>query len=135
MECPECKSAHINKNGRKKGKQNYICVDCSRQFINNYQQHRGYTKETKQECLSMYVNGMGFRAIQRVKGIHNTTIRNWVKQVREILPDRCDPALTTKVGELADALRSKHPTIAARQDRSNTASDLGDGKTTSNPSC
>ncbi|MDE5068553.1 MAG: IS1 family transposase, partial [Trichodesmium sp. St16_bin4-tuft] len=26
MECPECRSTHINKNGKKKGKQNYICV-------------------------------------------------------------------------------------------------------------
>ncbi|MFN9673957.1 MAG: IS1 family transposase, partial [Microcystis sp.] len=27
-ECPECQSNHINKNGHKKGKQNYICVNC-----------------------------------------------------------------------------------------------------------
>ena len=26
MQCPECQSTHINKNGHKKGKQNYICV-------------------------------------------------------------------------------------------------------------
>lgn len=110
MECPECKSAHINKNGRKKGKQNYICVDCSRQFINGDREHRGYSKETRQECLSMYVNGMGYRAIQRVKGIHNTTIRNWVKQLPQVIPDNCEPVITTRVGELTDALRSKHPT-------------------------
>ncbi|WP_445299244.1 transposase-like zinc-binding domain-containing protein [Microcoleus sp.] len=23
MECPECKSTHVNKNGHKRGKQNY----------------------------------------------------------------------------------------------------------------
>ncbi|MEB3292101.1 MAG: IS1 family transposase, partial [Synechococcales bacterium] len=28
MECPECQSSHIRKNGIKKGKQNHICVDC-----------------------------------------------------------------------------------------------------------
>ncbi len=33
MECPECQSTHIRKNG---------------------------------ECLKMYVNGMGFRGIERV---------------------------------------------------------------------
>ncbi|WP_420094641.1 transposase-like zinc-binding domain-containing protein [Microcystis aeruginosa] len=32
MQCPECQSNHINKNGHKKGKQNYICVNCGRQF-------------------------------------------------------------------------------------------------------
>jgi transposase len=28
----------------------------------------------------MYVNGMGFRAIERVTEIHHTTIIGWVKQ-------------------------------------------------------
>lgn len=80
MKCPECKSTHINKNGRKKGKQNYLCVTCGRQFIDCYEQHRGYAQEVKDECLQMYVNGMGFREIERVKGVHHTTIMNWVKQ-------------------------------------------------------
>ncbi|XZO01751.1 MAG: transposase-like zinc-binding domain-containing protein [Microcoleus sp.] len=26
MQCPECKLTHICKNGKKKGKQNHICV-------------------------------------------------------------------------------------------------------------
>jgi transposase-like protein len=94
MECPECKSERINKNGCKRGKQNYICVECGRQFIDKYESHRGYAPEIKQECLTMYVNGMGFRAIERVKGIHNTTIMDWVKQVGELLPDYYDPELT-----------------------------------------
>jgi transposase-like protein len=37
MQCPECQSTYVNKNGHKKGKQNYICVDCGRQFIDSYQ--------------------------------------------------------------------------------------------------
>ena len=41
MKCPECKSSHVNKNGHKKGKQNYFCVDCGRQFIECYQPHKG----------------------------------------------------------------------------------------------
>ena len=68
MECPECKSTHINKNGKKRGKQNYICVSCKRQFLDSYQTQKGYCDEFKRECLTMYVNGMGFRAIARVKG-------------------------------------------------------------------
>jgi hypothetical protein len=115
MACPECKSERINKNGCKRGKQNYICVECGRQFIENYESHRGYAQEIKQECLTMYVNGMGFRAIERVKGIHNTTIMDWVKQVGELLPDYYDPARIPEVGELADALRSGFPTMEAHQ--------------------
>jgi transposase-like protein len=61
MQCPECKSTHINKNGNKKGKQNYICVECGRQFLDCYQTSRGYSDQFKRECLTMYVNGMGLR--------------------------------------------------------------------------
>ena len=43
MQCPECQSTHVNKNGQKKGKQNYICVGCGRQFIDGYQPHKGYS--------------------------------------------------------------------------------------------
>ncbi len=100
MQCPECKSKHIRKNGKNRGKQNYICVNCSRQFITDYNSHQGYSDEFKRECLKMYVNGMGFRAIERVKGVHHTTIITWVRQIGELLPDAYDPQTTPQVGEL-----------------------------------
>ena len=100
MKCPECLSTHVNKNGHKKGKQNYICVGCSRQFIDCYLPHKGYSEEVKRECLQMYVNGMGFRAIERVKGVHHTSIINWVKQVGELLHDAYEPETIPLVGEL-----------------------------------
>jgi transposase-like protein len=43
MGCPECDSTHIRKNEIKKGKQNHICVDCGRQFIDVYAKPRGLT--------------------------------------------------------------------------------------------
>jgi transposase-like protein len=70
--------AGLPKNGQKKGKHNYICVGCGRQFIDCYQPHKGYSEEVKRECLKMYVNGMGFRASERIKGVHHTSIINWV---------------------------------------------------------
>jgi transposase-like protein len=74
IKCPECKSTHVNKNGWKAGKQNHICVDCGRQFIDSYQSQQGYAEEIKKECLLMYVNGMGFRAIERIKGVHPRSV-------------------------------------------------------------
>jgi len=100
MQCPECQSTHVNKNGHKKGKQNYICVGCGRQFIEGYQPHKGYSEDVKRECLKMYVNGLGFRAIGRVKNVHHTTIINWVKQVGKLLPDFYEAEITPQVGEL-----------------------------------
>lgn len=100
MQCPECQSTHIRKNGKKKGKQNHICVDCGRQFIDCYDSPPGYAKEVKRECLLLYTNGMGFRAIERVKGVHHTTVITWVKQVGANLPDAYDPDNIPEVGEL-----------------------------------
>jgi hypothetical protein len=48
----------------------------------------------------MYVNGMGFRAIERVKNVHHTTIINWVKQVGTLLPDFYNPESIPDVGKL-----------------------------------
>ena len=70
---------------RKKAFQNYRCVQCGRQFITEYNRYQGYDDEFKRECLKMYVNGMGFRAIERVKGVHHTNIITWVKKVGELL--------------------------------------------------
>jgi transposase-like protein len=81
MQCPWCNSNHVNKNGRKKDKQNYICLDCRKQFIDSYDR-RGYAQVIKQECLEMYANGMRFREIEKIKGVHHTTIINWVNQLK-----------------------------------------------------
>jgi hypothetical protein len=48
----------------------------------------------------MYVNGMGFKAIERVKGVHHTSVINWVKQVGELLPNAYDSEIIPEVGEL-----------------------------------
>ena len=77
-----------------------IFCKCDRQFITEYNPHQGYDAEFKRECLKMYVNGMGFRAIERVKGVHHTTIITWVKEVGKLLPSAYDPESTPQVGEL-----------------------------------
>ena len=100
MECPECQSSHIRKNGTKKGKQNHLCMDCRRQFVIRNNAPRGYSDEFKRECLKMYVNGMGLRGIERVKGVHHTTVITWIKQVGGILPDAYAPDTIPQVGEL-----------------------------------
>jgi hypothetical protein len=83
-----------------RGKQNHICVACGRQFIDVYTAPKGYSDEVRATCLKMDVNGMGFRGIERVTGVHHTTVIHWVKQVGERLPDAYDPETTPEVGEL-----------------------------------
>jgi len=51
MQCPERRSTHIRKNGENKDKQNHICVDCGRQFIDCYETAKGYTDFVNECCL------------------------------------------------------------------------------------
>lgn len=64
MQCPKCESNRVVKNGRRKDKQNYLCRNCDRQFIDTYDQ-RGYSQEVKEHCLTLYCNGMGFGGNRR----------------------------------------------------------------------
>jgi len=79
MNCPKCGSTYINKNGHCRGKQNYRCKVCGRQFVES-RSVKGYSEDAKQICLKMYRDGAGFRAIERVTGISHNTVINWVKQ-------------------------------------------------------
>lgn len=74
MQCPRCKSTKTVKNGRRGDKQNYLCRNCNRQFIDTYDS-RGYSDEIKDHCLTLYYNRMGLRAIECSTGVcHNTVI-------------------------------------------------------------
>lgn len=48
----------------------------------------------------MYVNGMGFRGIERVTGVSRITIMDWVKQVGKLPPDSHNSETIPEVGEL-----------------------------------
>jgi transposase-like protein len=53
MQCPGGKSTHIRKNGiNETRQQNHICILGGRQFIDNYETHRGDNEKTKKECES-----------------------------------------------------------------------------------
>jgi IS1 family transposase len=41
----------------------------------------------KELCLKMYLNGMGFRGLERVTDISHTTIMNWVKKSSQQITD------------------------------------------------
>jgi insertion element IS1 protein InsB len=80
MNCPQCNSNQIRKNGNRRGKQNYQCKSCGRQFIEYYSSW-GYSKKIQEDCLTMYVNGNGFRAIERITQVNHNTVIRWVKKV------------------------------------------------------
>ncbi len=75
-------------------------MGCGRQFVVRNETRNKYSDEFKPDCLKMYVNGMGLRGIERVKGVHHTTVMTWIKQVGGVLPDAYAPDTVPQVGEL-----------------------------------
>ncbi len=47
----------------------------------------GYSSDVKELCVKMSLNGMGFRAIERVNGISHNTVLNWHRQVEALIRD------------------------------------------------
>ena len=107
MQCPTCESNHTVKNGRRKYKQNYLCRDCRRQFLDCYDA-KGYSSSTKKHCLTLYCNGMGFRAIERSTGVCHNTVIYWVQQVSRKLPEEnYEIPQTAQMDELQTFVGSK----------------------------
>ena len=99
MNCPKCDSNNIRKNGHRRGKQNYQCKNCGRQFIEFYSK-LGYPKKVKENCLTMYLNGNGFRAIERITKVNHNTVIRWVRQTGNQLPDSSKDYQIPQVGQL-----------------------------------
>ena len=97
INCPKCGGNNIRKNGHRRGKQNYQCKNCDseallqaeRQFIESYSEI-GYSQKVKEDCLTMYLNGNGFRAIERVTKVNHNTVIRWVRQAGNQLPSNDD---------------------------------------------
>ncbi len=88
-------------------KQSYLCRSCDRQFRETHT-FQGYPPEVKEYCLKLYLNGMGFRAIERVTGVCHNTVINWVKQADQALPDEdYEIPESTQVDELQTFVGSK----------------------------
>ncbi len=107
MPCSYCQSNQTVKNGRRNGIQSYLCRQCGRQFRET-QQQQGYPSVVKEHCLKLYLNGMGFRAIERVTGVNHNTVINLVKQANQVLPDEdYEIPETSQVDELQTFVGSK----------------------------
>jgi transposase-like protein len=109
MQCPKCKSTHLVKNGWRNNQQNYLCRNCGRQLRDPYAS-KGYAQEVKQHCLTLYVNGVGFRGIERATGVNHNTVINGVKKAQHLSPDENhEIPQTAQVDELQTFVGSKKP--------------------------
>lgn len=77
--CPKCSSTKYVKNGKLKNIQRYLCKKCGYNFTVNKLGKR-IEKRLVVLALQLYLEGLGFRAIERVLGVSHVSVINWVKQ-------------------------------------------------------
>ncbi len=108
MNCPRCNSSEIRKFGHQDGKQRFKCNECDRIWRES-STLIGYSPEVKQLCIKTYLNGLGFRVIERVTEIHHTTIIDWVREAEAQLPEDevGEPPLVAELDELQTFVGNK----------------------------
>lgn len=76
MNCPKCNSGKYVKDGIVKGKQRYFCKECRYRYTVKY---LGKPIELKKAALYLYLEGLGFRSIERFLKVSNVSVMNWIK--------------------------------------------------------
>ncbi|MEM5871932.1 MAG: IS1 family transposase [Candidatus Aenigmatarchaeota archaeon] len=77
--CPKCSSQNYVKNGKVKGRQRYLCKNCGYKFTVAKLGKR-IEKRIVVMALQLYLEGLGFRAIERVLGVSHVSVMNWVEE-------------------------------------------------------
>ncbi|WP_219907729.1 IS1/IS1595 family N-terminal zinc-binding domain-containing protein [Aphanothece hegewaldii] len=83
VECPDCHSTEISKNGKSsEGKQRFLCKnsECLRRTFILDNSHPGRSRKTKKQMVEMSLNGGGIRDIARVLRVGCPTIIRELKK-------------------------------------------------------
>lgn len=86
--CPQChQTAYQIKDGLTgAGSQRIRCRACDHRYTPT-PKPRGYTDEVRQQALKLYVDGLNFRRIARILGVHHQSVINWVKAASAAVPE------------------------------------------------
>ena len=95
MECPDCKSDLIKKNGHTRhGKQNYRCLDCSRQFAEDPESNL-ITNETKELVRRTLLEKVSLNGICRIFNISMPWLLDFIDTIIKGLPEDLNAEVTT----------------------------------------
>ena len=73
---PKCKSDHSVKDGIINSRQRYLCKDCKYRYTVPF---IGKPIDLKKFALILYLEGLGFRSIERIIKVSNVTVMRWIK--------------------------------------------------------
>ena len=74
---PRCWHNEVWMAGKPRGKQQYKCQECKRKFITEL----NYSTEFKQKAIAIFHVGNSVRAVERMLGINESTVYNWIKKL------------------------------------------------------
>ena len=77
-QCPKCSSFERHKDGIVHELQRYKCKECGCRYTKSTP--RGYPEETRRLAIKLYLEGLGFRSIERILRVSNVAVMQWVKK-------------------------------------------------------
>jgi transposase-like protein len=109
MKCPKCSNEKHVKNGFMRGKQRYKCKVCGCNFT---QETLSRTPlQDKIYAIKLYLEGVGFRAIERLTQTPHTTVIYWVKtlgeQIERMKPEVNAQVMTVELDEMWHFIQKK----------------------------
>jgi transposase-like protein len=110
MNCPKCQCAEAVKNGTKNQKQRYKCKLCGCNYTQSSTAR--IPLESRVKAIKLYLEGVGFRGIERLTGIHHTTVIKWVKNlalvIERLRPELSEQVMTVELDEMWHFIQKKH---------------------------
>jgi transposase-like protein len=89
MLCPNCHSNHFIKNGiRKNKKQNHVCLDCGRQFVENPSEHYSIPMEIKELIDRLLLEKISLAGIARAVQISESWLQSYVNEKYDSIPHK-----------------------------------------------
>lgn len=78
--CPNCNSHNVVKNGRiQSGKQNFICRDCGRQFVESTDSEVTVTRKQKELICRLLQENLSLEGMARVLGVSEQWLRIYLE--------------------------------------------------------
>ena len=123
MNCPECNSGNIRKNGHiHTGKQNHLCRDCGRQFVEDIEKKTvsAFEKNITEKLL---IGRISLRGICRVMNVSLTWLLCFFRRVTDNIPNDNSiikpekSKLCIEPGEIWSFVRKKKSRVWPASDR------------------
>ncbi|WP_339040889.1 hypothetical protein [Candidatus Lariskella endosymbiont of Hedychridium roseum] len=87
LSCKHCGSIGSTKNGYIKGRQRYKCPECKKSYKSGDMRVK-YSLNKKMKVVSMYLEGVGIRSIERLEKVSSSLIIKWIRKFSKLLKQR-----------------------------------------------